>query len=361
LNFTIEKTSAYERNYVAKVTPTASSSTTIYTESLYPCKPGQVGEVSAYMKADSNISASYLGISWYTEKDTLLSTSWSSNYGGNYSWAARTFRAIAPTGAVKYKPNIKFTSGLSQGTGRVDSVQVPILVSPALDTNMYTQMDIAAQSIGNIAVDIAAQTLGTVSVDLSANSLGNLTIDINAQSIGNLATNIYGDQTLVAAQSPTGELKQEVTTLSAESIEFINVSQTATLVAGDSEEILISPPSNYIYELISMYIKCGSVTATSGSTYFYLQLKSGVNPVIRITYARAPYTDPIIEWDNFQYIDYAGYSAYYPEDLTAQCNCIKGIRWDSTDLLRILHINFTNADETTQRTYVFQVRKIKVA
>ncbi|GAI85937.1 unnamed protein product, partial [marine sediment metagenome] len=47
-------------------------------------------------------------------------------------------------------------------------------------------VDLVAQTVGNISVDLVAQTVGNISVDLVAQTLGNISVDLAAQSIGNV-------------------------------------------------------------------------------------------------------------------------------------------------------------------------------
>ena len=49
---------------------------------------------------------------------------------------------------------------------------------------LNVEVDIVAQTIGNIGIDLKAATVEKINVDISAQTIGNLTIDIDAQSVG---------------------------------------------------------------------------------------------------------------------------------------------------------------------------------
>jgi len=52
------------------------------------------------------------------------------------------------------------------------------------DYSYRGNVDITAQTVGNLAVDIAAQTLATLGINITAQSLAELIIKINAQAVG---------------------------------------------------------------------------------------------------------------------------------------------------------------------------------
>jgi len=71
-------------------------------------------------------------------------------------------------------------------------IDIPVSIDAITVT---LDVDIVAQSVGNIGIDIIAQTVGnlavniaasavTVDVDISAQTVGDITIDITAQSVG---------------------------------------------------------------------------------------------------------------------------------------------------------------------------------
>lgn len=52
-----------------------------------------------------------------------------------------------------------------------------------IGAELTLNIDIVAQSVGNISVDIAAQAIGNLSIDIAAQSVGNLSINLAASAI----------------------------------------------------------------------------------------------------------------------------------------------------------------------------------
>jgi len=50
-------------------------------------------------------------------------------------------------------------------------------------SSITLDVDIVAQTVGNITVDIAAQSVGNINIDIAAQSVGNLNVDIKAQTV----------------------------------------------------------------------------------------------------------------------------------------------------------------------------------
>ena len=65
----------------------------------------------------------------------------------------------------------------------VDAVNVTVNVDIVAQTVGNINVDIVAQTVGNLAVDIAAQTVGNISIDIAAQTVGNLNVDIKAQTV----------------------------------------------------------------------------------------------------------------------------------------------------------------------------------
>jgi hypothetical protein len=89
-------------------------------------------------------------------------------------------------------------------------------------------IDIASQSLSQLGIDIESQSVGDIAVDLASQSLSDVGIDINAQSLGDLDINVNGQSQGVETG---GEFEA-----SADSLSSFNA--IATVPANDTENDL---------------------------------------------------------------------------------------------------------------------------
>jgi len=90
------------------------------------------------------------------------------------------------------------------------------ITSPIDAVTGYVQVDITAQSVGNLGVDIAAQSVGNIAIDIAAQTVGNLNVNIAAQTadinvnVTNATINITGTVTVSAGSVEITALKSTV-------------------------------------------------------------------------------------------------------------------------------------------------------
>jgi len=204
------------------------------------------------------------------------------------------------------------------------------------DWHVATKSDIIAQSLGNIKISIAEQLLDK------------LKMDIAGQSVGNLAMNI--------AQQDLPELAAGIRTFQAESVEWVDVSQTATIASNASESIIVRAPTGYIYEVVTgVFFAAPPSGATTGSHSIVIDSE---NLGIGLMDAESLYSDAL-EYVYCKWL-YATSSAN-PSTEIGQLMAIRGVRVDSLNGLEIYYWNGTDVSQTIERTYKLWFRKIKVS
>jgi len=92
------------------------------------------------------------------------------------------------------------------------------ITSPVDAVTGYVQVDITAQSVGNLGVDIKAQSVGNIAIDIAAQTVGNLNVNIAAQAadinvnVTNATINITGTVTVSAGSVEITALKSTIYT-----------------------------------------------------------------------------------------------------------------------------------------------------
>jgi len=138
----------YRGSYACKLTPDANSSVRVVSGTLIPVKAGQKIEVIGAMKADANITRSYIRGLFYTSENKYFRAISSESFGGDYDWTFKKFICTVPDGAAYVRIDFMFYSGSTPGNGYVDSVVVARYIPPSLDENLNLNINITAQTVG---------------------------------------------------------------------------------------------------------------------------------------------------------------------------------------------------------------------
>ena len=204
------------------------------------------------------------------------------------------------------------------------------------DWHKGVKSDIIAQTLDKLAVDIVAQTLDKFAVDIVAQTVGNIGINIKAQDLVELAAGIR--------------------TFQAEAVEWVDVSQTASIAANSSETIIVRAPAGYIYEVVTgVFVANPPGGATTGVHEIVIDSE---NLGIGLTYGESAYSDGV-EYVYGKWL-YATSSVEPATDI-AQLFAIRGVRVDSLNGLEIYYYNGTDGTQSAERIYKLWFRKLKVS
>ena len=158
------------------------------------------------------------------------------------------------------------------GSGKyVNFDTIGLALKEVLDAvNVTVNVDIVAQTVGNINVDIAAQTVGNLAVDIAAQTVGNINIDIAAQTVGNLNVDIKAQTVTLNIKTAVGE---HVDTDVVSSV-TLNVDIVAQTVGNISIDIAAQTVGN-----INVNIAASAVTVNVDvqNAYLYIRTEAAQN------------------------------------------------------------------------------------
>jgi hypothetical protein len=207
-NVTVQSTTKYGGSYACQLNPPAGTARRVGQTNLTPCKPGEVLEFTAAVKADANITSSYLYFQWRTVEGTYKFGTSDSDYGGNYDWTRKTFRAVVPDGMAQFDVCFRAVSSAgAAGYAYLDSTYISRVVDPGIDTSLNLKISIAASTVTlNVAIQSSAVTLN-VAIQSSAVTL-NVAIQSSAVTLNvnvtNSTINVSGTVSISGTVNITG-------------------------------------------------------------------------------------------------------------------------------------------------------------
>lgn len=152
------------------------------------------------------------------------------------------------------------------------------------------------------------------------------------------------------------EVETSVTVSGSESVDYINADKSTTLPSGDSESIIIRPPTGFVYEVLTLtFIVPGVSSATSGTQR--IDFESEEERISTLTAKASQSND--LTYDSRALT--GGSSIEAPPNTTAQIIAPRGLRGDETRGFRFFTQNNTNADNTNERRYRLWVRQVQVS
>jgi hypothetical protein len=151
------------------------------------------------------------------------------------------------------------------------------------------------------------------------------------------------------------EVETSVTVQGTESVDFINLDRTTTVAAGEQEEIILAPPTGFVYEILSARLTVPLISSSASSIH-ELNVSSQVAQIRVLS----------IQSDSTNRMDYArgfirdGNQRKHPPTATAQTLAVRGIRASPQAGIAIVYRNFSSTDQTDLRKYRIAVRQIQV-
>jgi len=127
-SYSVQSTEKYEGSYALQVSPAANGYLRGIAYGDYiPLTSKQRVKVAAALKADANISYSYLIAEFYDANLAVLDTRYSMDLGNNYDWkeVEVPIGSDPPEGACFYRIGFDFRSGGTAGTAYCDKFSVP--------------------------------------------------------------------------------------------------------------------------------------------------------------------------------------------------------------------------------------------
>ena len=127
-SYSVQSTEKYEGTYALRVSPEANGYFRgIAQGDFIPSSPKQRIRIAAALKADANISASYLVAEFYNINFNVLGRNRSQNLGSNYDWKEVEVPTISdsPAGTCFYRIGFEFRSGATAGIAYCDKFSVP--------------------------------------------------------------------------------------------------------------------------------------------------------------------------------------------------------------------------------------------
>ena len=127
-SYSVQSTEKYEGSYALQVSPAANGYLRGIAYGDYiPLTSKQRVKVAAALKADANISYSYLIAEFYDANLAVLGSRYSMNLGNNYDWKEVEVPIVSdpPAGACFYRIGFDFRSGGTAGTAYCDKFSVP--------------------------------------------------------------------------------------------------------------------------------------------------------------------------------------------------------------------------------------------
>jgi len=154
------------------------------------------------------------------------------------------------------------------------------------------------------------------------------------------------------------EVETSVTVSGSETVDFVAETFTSSLASNATQEIVIRPPSGFLYELRALrFFAFGPSRsgATSGSHKAVLQSETSRINVLSLTSNH----DTLLRYENSHITD-ADISSQ-PPSTTAQTLAVRGLRADAQSGFLLAYENNTNSSTSETRAIQLWVRQIQVS
>jgi hypothetical protein len=232
-----------------------------------------------------------------------------------------------------------------------------LAVEIAAQTISQLGVDIQSQSVGDVAVDLATQSLSQLDVDIQSQTVGDLAVDIATQSVNDLGIDIQAqsisDLGIDIQSQSLSQVQQDQQIQSSEGVETRAVTDSSPISSGGTSLQTISPGSGQVFELQGLQMRVRDPPSTSSGTHS-IEVRVGTSPV-NILFAKANHDVPI-RYNSGTF--FQSYQTTRPSTNAAQEAATSGIRFDGNDELQFRYENNTLTTTSIDRDYAAVFRRI---
>jgi len=179
-SYSVQSTEKYEGSYALQVSPAANGYLRGIAYGDYiPLTSRQRVKVAAALKADANISYSYLIAEFYDVNLAVLDRRLSVDLGNNYDWKEVEVPIVSdpPAGACFYRIGFDFRSGGTAGTAYCDKFSVPHPLKGAgrrTLTDLYGYLATEATLTAQLNITLSALRDAICAAGVNAKTLNDL-------------------------------------------------------------------------------------------------------------------------------------------------------------------------------------------